>query len=39
MRQGPMRLHQLTKGVCIAGGGVALQVLEIGRHRRFMKIA
>jgi hypothetical protein len=27
-----MRLHQLTKGVGIAGGGVALEVLEIGKH-------
>jgi hypothetical protein len=28
-----MRLHQLTKRVSIARGGVALEVLEIGRHR------
>jgi hypothetical protein len=28
-----MRLHQLTKGVSIARGGVALEVLEIGWHR------
>jgi hypothetical protein len=28
-----MRLHQLTKRVSIARGGVALEVLEIGWHR------
>ena len=33
MHHGPMRLHQLTERVSIAGGGVALEVLEIGRHR------
>ena len=33
MNHGPMRLHQLTKRVSIAGGDVALEVLEIGRHR------
>jgi hypothetical protein len=27
-----MGLHQLTKGVGIALGGVALEMLEVGRH-------
>lgn len=32
MHHRPMRPHQLTKGVSIARGGVALEVLEIGNH-------
>lgn len=32
MNHRPMRPHQLMKGVSIARGGIALEVLEIGKH-------